>query len=104
MGNARAFFEGHLAGLFSWDKVLHHKAEPLPPLANGRKNPLGKFRERIVVGFGAFELTVESSEEAPPLGWLECRHMASGELREGVPDPVTWESIAKFIKGKTQNE
>lgn len=102
MGNARAFFEQHLPGIFNWDSVRHHKAEPLPPLANGRKNPLGKFTERIVLDFGEFELKVESSEEAPPLGWVTCVHRESETICEGVPDPVTWEAIAKFIKGKIE--
>lgn len=98
MANARAFFEQYLNGLFNWDLVVHHRAEPLPPLDNGRKNPLGKFRERAVLGFGEFQLTVESSEEHPPLGWIECRHMDSGKTCEGVPDPVTWANVADFIK------
>lgn len=104
MGNARAFFEQHLGGLFSWDLVTHHRPEALPPLANGRKNPLGKFCERVVLGFGRFELTVESSEESPPLGWVACKDIGSGEVCEGVPDPVTWEAIGKFIRGKLKNE
>lgn len=100
MGNARAFFEQHLCGLFSWDNVVHHRADPLPPLANGRKNPLGKFREQIVLDFGGFGLTVESSEEHPPLGWIACEHKNSGEVCDGVPDAVTWEKISQFIKRK----
>lgn len=104
MGNARAFFEQHLGGIFSWDLVTHHQAEPLPPLDNGRRNPLGKFRERAVITFGGFILTIETSEEHPPLGWIECRYGETGKVCDGVPDPMTWEAIAKFIREKLNVE
>lgn len=97
MTAAREFFELELCGTVRWDQVAHHPPELSQPLPNGRRNPLGKFRERVAMDFGPFRLEVASSEDAPPLGQIKL--FERGEPRaEGPIDPVTWAKVGRAIK------
>jgi hypothetical protein len=97
LGNARGLFETELRGVFSWDEVQHHVAEPAEPLPNGRRNPLGKHKERVVLEFGRFRLEVSSPEEVPPLGKIEL--YSDGELRaQGPLDANVWARVGSVIK------
>lgn len=94
---ARGLFETEICGLYSWDQVRHHAAEPSAPLENGRRNPLGKHKERVVLEFGEFRLVVSSSEEEPPLGKIEL--YSDGELcAQGPLDANVWARVGSAIK------
>src|SRR3954465_12812148 len=99
IGALRSFFEIELCGIYSWDQARHRKPEPMPPLGNGRRNPTGKFREIAAIDFGDFEMSVASSEEAPPLGRIEVRNRKSGAVCEGVIDHSTGVKAGLFIRG-----
>lgn len=97
LGNARALFETEICGIYSWDDVRHHEPEPAPPLENGRRNPLGKHKERVVLGFGQFRLEVSSPEESPPLGKIEL--YGGDELcAQGPLDASVWARVGSAIK------
>lgn len=97
LGFARELFERELCGLYLWDDVRHHEPERAELLAHGRRNPLGKYRECVVMSFGDFRLEVASSEEAPPLG--RVRLYDNSDLRaEGPLDTMTWARIGRAIK------
>lgn len=97
LGNARALFETEICGIYSWDDVRHHAAEPAEPLPNGRRNPLGKHRERVVLEFGEFRLEVSSPEEVPPLGKIEL--YGDGKLcAQGPLDANVWARVGSAIK------
>lgn len=95
---ARCFFESELCGLFLWDNVVLHTAEPSKPLADGRSNPFGKHREALTVDFSHFRLTVLSPEEAPPLGDIRLEDQHSGEHCDGPLDHASWVRIGQFIR------
>lgn len=97
MTAAREFFERELCGAFRWDEVAHHMPEHAEKGPRGKRNPLGKYRERIAMSFGDFQLEVASSEDAPPLG--QIRLLERDELRvEGPIDTVTWAQAGRAIK------
>ena len=97
LGYARQLFEKELCGLYSWDDVRHHEPEKAETVQHGRRNPLGKYRECVVMSFGDFRLEVASSEECPPLG--RVRLYEDDNLRaEGSLDTVTWTKIGCAVK------
>lgn len=97
LGNARALFETEICGLYSWDEVQHHEPEPAELGPMGRRNPLGKHKERVVLGFGQFRLEVSSPEEVPPLGKIEL--YGDGKLcAQGPLDAIVWARVGSAIK------
>jgi len=97
LGFARELFEKELCGLYSWDDMRHHEPERSEPAEHGRRNPLGKYRECVVMSFGKFRLEVYSSEAAPPLGWIRLND--DRDLRaEGPLDILTWAAIGRVVK------
>jgi hypothetical protein len=107
IGALRSFFETELCGVYGWDQAKLLPSEAAEPIAremrNGavvmRRNPMGKFKEKAGVTFGDFEMSVASSEEAPPLGRIEVRNRKSGAVCEGVIDHSTWVQAGLFIRG-----
>lgn len=95
---ARGFFETELCGLFLWDNVAIHTAEPSKPQDDGRRNPFGKHREALTVDFGNFRLTVLSPEESPPLGDVRLEDRRNGESCGGPIDHVIWKQAGQFVK------
>ena len=98
LGMTREFFERELPGLVSWQTVQKHIAEELPRDEDGRRNPLGKHREQVVMSFLDFRLTVSSPVDDPPLGWIEVLHLPSKAKSEGPLDHAIWQNAGKFIK------
>ena len=97
VGAAREFFDREVGSLFDWDRVAFDAAEPMPPLENGRKSPLGKYRERVVMRFGDFVLDVCSSEVTPPLGKIKLFSRERLAL-EGPLESTVWKQAGHFIK------
>lgn len=98
LSHARGMFETHLPGVFSWDAVNLDAPEPLPKLPNGRRNPIGKYAERVSMSFGDdFKLLVQSPEDDPPLGWVKLYHHGKVEA-EGPLDAVVWANIGSAIR------
>jgi len=96
LGQAREFFDS-LGGLYSWDEVTHHEAEDAPNMPNGKRNPLGKFREKVVMSFGEFQLELMSPEEEPPLGRINL--YVDNEVQAGGPlDSQVWARVRETIK------
>lgn len=96
------FFLEHLVGIVRWDEIEHKPPEKRDPTPNrdarGKRidKPDGKFRELISMSFGIYDLTVESANDHPPLGWVTftSRH----EPIEGPLERSTWLRIAEQIK------
>lgn len=101
------FFHDHLVGVYDWEQVEFAAREKnvTPPVAdwpcNGRgrrirPEPLeGKHQAVLRLRFGPWDLTVEGSNEHPPLGWLTLEGF---ETIEGPLDAATWDKIAEHIK------
>lgn len=91
------FFELQLCGDFSWGSAEILPAEAVVPVEGGRARfPFGKTREIVSIRFGEFDLVVESSHEAPPLGRITITG-SSGRLIEQSLDSSAWERIGRFV-------
>lgn len=94
----QTFFETELCGLYRFDQ-----AEFLPPeeaarpegWSHLRRPPYGKWRERIEVRFGVYDLSAASSNESPPLGEIKLAS-PEGEV-SGPLDHETWRRMGEFI-------
>ena len=84
IGFARDIFDRRLRGLCDWNAVTFDVAEQAPIPEGRHRNPLGKYRENVVMRFDGFRLELNSPEECPPLGlvefWIENRILAEGAL------------------------
>lgn len=99
-GAVREFIDREIPGIITWDKLTIHDAEPMPPLENGRKNPLGKFREKVAVSFNGFTIEACSPEEKPALGSVNL--YVDGNFFAGGPlDTKTWAWIGSIIKERS---
>lgn len=97
-GLLRAFFEQELRGIATWDDVTVLKGELADLWPHRRRNPFGRFKEIAAITFGDYEITVKSSEEAPPLGLVCWQH--GGLIDQGPIDQTTWTRLGKFIRDK----
>ena len=102
------FFHTHLIGIYKWDQVEHAPPDRITKsdidlaLREGRERPDGKFREMLRMQFGDYDLMVESSNEAPPLGRIVLT--GRDDTVEGPIDPSTWARIAAHIKQSKRSE
>ena len=99
LGQARAFFETELVGIYGWDSIALDEAQEVDRLEGGAVDrTAGKFKELVTIRFGDYALTVASPAEKPPIGWIslsrEKSHVCSGTL-----DQQTWIHIGNSIKG-----
>jgi hypothetical protein len=102
IANAREAFAQHLMDVVGWDRVVLHQAEEAPIPEGRSRNLLGKWRERVVLGFDDFQVVVASSEDHPPLGLVELNH-AGTCLVSGPIDAATWAAAAKEVKALKQD-
>lgn len=100
-------FHEHLAGIMRWEDIVFRPLERIAASTpdtwdrNGRgqrirpERPEGKFKHRITMEFGIWELEVEGPNERPPLGWIR---LTGYDTIEGPLDPETWKAVARAIK------
>lgn len=96
-GSVREFIDRELCGVVSWDHVIASDPEPAPPLANGRRNPIGKYREKVAVNFDRFRIEVCSPEEEPPLGRVDL-FMDDQQQAGGPLDVQVWARLGKIVR------
>lgn len=96
-GHLRTFIERELSDLVAYDALRHGPADP-EFLPDGRPAGRNRFRERIRVMFGEYDLLMESTTEAPPLGRITL-YWPGGSI-EGPLDSATWRKIADHIKAQ----
>lgn len=107
IGQARDALAIEAPGL-SWDRVVGgedgtglDKPELAPdvPRERGgglRSNPLGKYKERVVLRFDGHVLEIESTEQAPPLGRITLSRR--GEMVvDGPIDAAVWAKVGREI-------
>jgi hypothetical protein len=99
------FFETELCGLFRFDQIefLEPEDAPRPPgMSVLRRPPFGKHREIVAVQFGAYNLSVCSPNEAPPLGEIVLT-IRDGHTERGPLDETTWKKIGEFIRTRERD-
>lgn len=94
---ARQFFETEIPGIYSWRDVEVGNPEPSDPEPTGRKNRLGKFKERVVLSFDEFRMELESTECKPPLGRVQL-FVNDTLSAEGSLDASTMVKVGDVIK------
>ena len=97
----QGLFERHLRGLYEWGKVDIHIPEEVEKLPGQRRNAFGKFKEVVSIRLGIFDLTLESPNEAPPLGRITLDG-PEGSIVEQSLDEIALDRIGAAIK--TQHE
>lgn len=95
-GHLRTFFDAELRGVFEWTDVLHIPEEPAQPPSGKKTNPFGKYREKVEIRFGLFNLAAESTHESPPLGRIHLEY--PGGTIEGPIDEMTWRRCGAAIR------
>jgi hypothetical protein len=96
--NLQVFFETELCGLYKWGEVAHYVPQKAEAEEGKRKSAYGKYKEIVAIRFGAYDLTVFSPQEDPPLGWIMLNLATGPILVEGPLDSVTWAQIGGCIR------
>lgn len=102
------FFHEHLVGVYSWEDVQTRRAEPVKRETKPNGTPLpfeaGKFRDKVEIYFGPFDLVALGpyEDDRHPCGLIRCS-TPRGSC-EGPLDATTWQKIGDFIKQNKQEE
>lgn len=92
----QTLFETKLRGIFRWDGVDFYVAEEVDKVPGKSRQPFGKFKEIVSIRFGAYDLTVESSNHRPPLGRMVLTG-PGGTVEENSLDTVALDRIGEHI-------
>lgn len=99
----RGFMESRLAGLYGWDDIGQGVDLPSELGKYGRRNPLGRWKEIVEITFGDYTLRIASSEERPPLGWVQLE-LNRIEIDSGPIDQHTWNRLGTLIRDRANKE
>lgn len=95
----QVFFETELCGRYRFDEVVFLPPEEAARPAGWsplRRPPFGRHRELVAIQFGAYDLSVASPNEKPPLGEILLVHPDGREY--GPLDEATWKRLGNLIR------
>lgn len=102
ISHLRRFFETELCGIVPWGAIKVAPGLPAMPVLSERgkprRNPEGKLQEIVTITFRDYEMTVQSPNADPPLGWI--RLTIEGWPEEGPLDQTTWARLGAVIRNR----